>query len=117
MRGSLSGARAPRRLRLAVVWALALALVLVGPLWATAEQVRHLENPDWRGLAEEIQVAINHSGGDPTEYSLDDMRAALFWWQRVVRWSWTEVPDEGTLAHCRRLNECIRRRLEDQSGG
>ncbi len=36
---------------------LALALVLVGPLWATAEQVRHLENPDWRGLAEEIAAA------------------------------------------------------------
>lgn len=35
----------------------ALSLLLVGPLWATAAQVRELDNPDWRGLAAELAAA------------------------------------------------------------
>ena len=48
--------------RRVVLRLLALAVLLVAPLWATAEQVRHLENPDWRGLA--LQLLAEARPGD-----------------------------------------------------
>ena len=72
-----------------------------------------------RELAEEVTAAIDRSDSDPTEYSLDDLRAALFWWQRVAHWSGGIAiggqvirSDPRILVHCRRLVECIRQRVE-----
>ena len=62
-------------------------------------------------LAHEVKEALSRGDTDPAEFSLEDLRAALFWHQRVVRWSTTEIPSDETLEHCRRLIECMRERV------
>jgi len=63
------------------------------------------------GLAKRLRSAVERTGRLPAARTLDDLRAALFWWQRAVRWSDTEVPPDETLHHCRVLIETMRDRL------
>ncbi len=68
-------------------------------------------------LAEGVRAALARSD-DPTEYSLDDLRAALFWEHRVLHWRGPdEIPSAETVDYCRRLIECIRGRLVGDEGG
>ena len=62
-------------------------------------------------LARAVRAALE-GPDDPTQYSLDDLRVALYWERRAVRWSCGEIPSAETLTLCRRLIECMRRRVE-----
>lgn len=64
------------------------------------------------GLAKRLRSAVERTGKVPAARTVDDLRAALFSWQRAVRWSSDEVPSDDLLAHCRMLIGTLRERLE-----
>lgn len=64
-------------------------------------------------LGERVRAALTPGADDPTEFTLDDLRAALFIEMRKARLAsqWVDFPDEAALAYYSRLIECIRQKL------
>jgi hypothetical protein len=70
-----------------------------------------------RQLHDDVIAAIGGAEVAPESVTLDDLRAALFFIARRVRWgTWDGVPTDEDLERARRLIGCIRRRLRARNG-
>jgi len=69
-----------------------------------------------RQLHEDVIGAIGHRDDAPESVTVEDLRAALFFIPRRVRWgTWDGVPTGQDLTQSRKLIGCIRGRLEDDA--
>ena len=92
---------------------LALVLLLVGPFWATVEQARRLENPDWRGLAARIAREAQPGDGILLVPSFNAKPLDYYLQGRVPIGDWLEPVDpqhpEPALEIVRRMMGTYRR--------